>query len=45
MMTALSLKSVVKLDTGATMPTLGFGVALSKDTVKAITAALEAGYR
>jgi len=42
---ALSISSTVKLNTGATMPVLGFGVYQSTNALKSCQVALETGYK
>lgn len=45
LMASLTLLSTATLASGAGVPRLGFGVALSKDTRATVSTALEAGYR
>lgn len=42
---ALTISSTVKLNTGLTIPLLGFGVFQSTNALKACQVALETGYR
>lgn len=42
---ALSIQTTLKLNSGHSIPQLGFGVFESKDALKSTTAALKAGYR
>lgn len=44
-MAPLSIHSTIKLQSGALMPRLGFGVYQSKDALNSVTVALEVGYR
>lgn len=44
-MSALTIKSTVKLLSGLEIPQLGFGVFLSTAAEKSVTAALASGYR
>lgn len=44
-MAPLTIHSTIKLQSGALMPRLGFGVYQSKDALNSVTVALETGYR